>query len=161
MYVSLRALTCVRGRRAGIPLFMIMMGLSAWIKFEAFKAAALAMMGVLGAGLLYYVLTHAQWVSHVTGNTLKTRKHKARTPGLAARLAGHAWQPWPHVWRALEVPERQPHVPLAARTSRQTRTLLRSCKPRSSMAACYLWSSSAGQPRLLLLSKTPCEAQLP
>ena len=57
---------------------MLMMGLSAWIKFEAFHAAALAMMGVLGAGLLYYVATHAQWVSHVTGNTLKTKQHKAR-----------------------------------------------------------------------------------
>ena len=55
---------------------MLMMGMSAWIKFEAFHAAAIVMMGVLGAGLLYYTLTHVQWVSHVTGNTLKTKQHK-------------------------------------------------------------------------------------
>ena len=55
---------------------MLMMGLSAWIKFEQFHAAALTMMGVLGAGLILYVFTQSQWVLHVTGNTFKTKQQK-------------------------------------------------------------------------------------
>ena len=55
---------------------MLMMGLSAWIKFEQFHAAALTMMGVLGAGLVLYVFTQSQWVLHVTGNTFKTKQQK-------------------------------------------------------------------------------------
>ena len=56
---------------------MLMMGLSAWIKFEQFRAAAITMMGVLGAGLILYVFTQSQWVLHVTGNTFKTKQQKA------------------------------------------------------------------------------------
>ena len=45
-----------------------MMGLSAWIKFIGYEPPAIAMLVLLGLGLIYFLMTHAEWVDHISNS---------------------------------------------------------------------------------------------
>ncbi|KAK9829265.1 hypothetical protein WJX72_004859 [[Myrmecia] bisecta] len=48
-----------------IPLFLINMGVSAWVKFSRRNTPALLMTVILGLALAYLAATHTRWVRHI------------------------------------------------------------------------------------------------
>lgn len=75
------------GDAAGIPLFLINMAVSAWIKFAQYTAGAILMTVIMGIGLLYLALANLQWIVHL----IQSRKTSNKASSLSTSMEAIGW----------------------------------------------------------------------
>ena len=60
---------CVANYAAGIPLFLVNLAASAWVKFALYQPAAVLMTAIVGLGLAYLAIANLRWFSHLVQST--------------------------------------------------------------------------------------------
>ena len=58
----------------GIPIFLVNMAVSGWIKFIMYQPAAIVMTVIMSLSLAFLTLTYAQWLSHLILSSRRSRK---------------------------------------------------------------------------------------
>lgn len=51
-----------------MPLFLVNMAVSAWVKFVQYQTAAVLMTVIMGIGLVYLLIANIQWTTHLVGS---------------------------------------------------------------------------------------------